>query len=653
MILLAKGSNRSKEKIIVKTKTQAKVKKKKVIAISKGNRGKRTRTSALTHIKIKQQHSTVHKNMIYPNTDKLPPKKWKIAERKRQNKILKEYRENNVIPFMYPFRARDYVPLDYFEKNLEEADIISEKDLPKLPRGKKRREQLLKQKPFLNITGKKIGKTAGNQIQTQMFTYKDWDTIGKRKQFIGRFAGLFTQPKGKPISRDVIGTDHGIPAPTLYKPRVNKKGKVTGEIWVDNDDAGHNIAYILNMYAFKNPFIKNVRFALSKELKAPDLIKANRFMAISLLNTLGTRQSDALIDALTDEKTGLGEDSLKYRREGTVTNLKPSEPLLQISNRVYKSMEKAEFDVLLIGKRITFDGEDDTGIPIKEIKRRKPPVLIFEPYPETKERVRRLDSDMLLRVLVERHQLEPDSAQNLMESLHNQGWITYPRTKTETAQEEPIRLLRPVDKDKQFNRRFDRETMQRYKKGFEGTTQEKNILDLVKQAEKSYPKENFIQDGEWVLKSGKFEAREDGLLIAGEQAKFSDKEFDIEIAKRGITPERLTNYLTTERIGTPATRTAELSRLKQAGIISLKEGRYILDQRGLYLVATLRVLEEENVPTAKQLTVKIRKAKNVKQMVAIINKFKLIPRDYLKNRISEEARLLVRAESDLTYLDSF
>lgn len=595
------------------------------------------RSSKYKKLAIRQKHLVIKDNQLYPNYDtRIIPAKWSKEKKKEQVEILKDYERRNIVPFMFPFGARDYVGYQQLKDSLPVVDIVSEKPLSELEKiGKKR------------FPSKSVHSTAGNNIQTQIFSVKQ----GGDKT--GKWVGFYTQPKGKPKARK--GKDKfGNPVPTLAVPREF--------IMVDDDNAGHYIAYTVNMYAFGKPYKQNVLFTGSSEKDPvkPKKVKVNRFIAKSITDSLALRQNDALVDAV---QLNLGKKALLYRREGEPTQLNLSEQLLQITREVHRTMLSTNIQVKTIDGKFEFE-----NVNVEAFNEGKP-VLYFKPDPITSKKVRRLDSDTMLRIAVRKFQIEPDSAQAILESLHNQGWISYPRAGVEKAREEPIELLRPVDRkvngkwnaDAGFNRKFSsmlkkssHDERRELEKGFSGTTQEREILELVKQAEIAFIKqENFIQDGDWILESGDRILRTEGDLIAGEPDKYTDDIFDVIVTARGITPLKLTNYLTKKNIGTPATRTSEMSKLKSAGILTLKDDRYILDKKGLYLVATLRVIEEEDVPTALELQEQIREATKIAEFEKIVNDYVLLDREYLAKRIKEEAESLVEAEADLSFLDSF
>ncbi len=57
--------------------------------------------------------------------------------------------------------------------------------------------------------------------------------------------------------------------------------------------------------------------------------------------------------------------------------------------------------------------------------------------------------------------------------------------------------------------------------------------------------------------------------------------YSVKIRREGTTPSDLIKYLNRNNISTPATRTAQLAELKQAGIITLIDKHYVIDKRGI------------------------------------------------------------------------
>jgi len=188
---------------------------------------------------------------------------------------------------------------------------------------------------------------------------------------------------------------------------------------------------------------------------------------------------------------------------------------------------------------------------------------------------------------------------------------------------------------------------------------------LIVEANKSYNKdvkENFIKFGYWELRSGDKSWKTEDTIFSGDPVTYNTDAFDIAISNdRGTTPEDLTNYMVKIKIGTPATRTQQLARLKTAGIINLRNDRYVLDTRGLYLASAGKLQDNimiggnkvklDNILLYHQQ--EIKKAKTVKELEKIVNGFPIFDRSEFSKLISKKAKEMVQEESDLAYLESF
>jgi hypothetical protein len=528
---------------------------------------------------------------------RLPPKKSrKVSELKEQKILLKQYEEDNLYPVYYPNQSKNIVNLEELRNNLPEYKIIAEKP-----------EYISKDEKEVGVT------TKGNQVQTRYFDENLY--------------GVFYQKASK-ASKDN-------PAPTLYKIADN------GEIRVDDDDAGHYIAYIINAYAMDNLKLKNVRFNNQGELQVIDMKKAMRFRAKNILDSAGFQQNKALTDAIRDN---LGKNALVYRDQGNNKQLNVSEQKLQIANFVHSDRVDLDVDLVDQPTNLTFDYR------LEDIPDGQKPMLEFESYQDQK--VQRLNSDMLLRAAVKKLNLEPDSAQALIETLHRQEWITYPRASVEKAEEVPIK----IEEGKKVE-------------DFTGTFQERQLLELVEASENAYNEDkNFIRYGDWVLKTeggAEITKGRSQILFAGDKEQYLTEEFDIRIAPRGISPEELTTELISNDIGTAATRTSLLQELKQAGIISSRKDRYIIDNRGLYFVAAYNVLKRElttngEIKNVKNLTRKMKSIEIAGKMqqevlaeyAAVVNQYKILDREELARKVKAEAKVIIEKEADLTELEA-
>lgn len=538
-----------------------------------------------------------NKQFLYPDLQKEEIPTSTSASKKEQEKWLEdswkkhqEYKKLGLIPFYYPndtYKVVDpkkFNDLQYYQIVAEKKELLSKEEQ--------------KEKKFFISTG--------NKINTQVLN--------------GRWVGVYFQ------------RDSGVKASNP----ISKLAKAQ-EIRVDNNDIGHVIAFNYNLYGWNDPFRKNVRIVGLEGLQSPDPFKVSRAYSKSILDSLATRQNNAVRDSI---RNIISPNALKYRNlDGVTSDVKISEQKLQIARAVMD--RRAKIHVRTVERDFTFYHT------IEDFKE-KTPVLYFEAIETTPKP---LDTDTLLKVIVKKFRIEPDSAQATLEQLHNTGWITYPRKDQMDASLEPIRL--------QEGKKLE---------DFTGTIQEHEILRIVNEADIYYKKgEQFIQLGQWILQSGDLilksptdEGKEKGQIetrLATEPEKYNHEDFDIMVLKDNVTPDELLAFLITHNIGTPATRTTQLSELKQAGIITLKEGGYQLDQRGFFFVAGLNVLEENDLKSAIQLQEELRQVKEtdnyIEEFKNIVNKYKFLDQSYLTEEISKEGKRLLEAEQDLAYLEKF
>lgn len=562
---------------------------------------------------------------------------------KEQTTYLNQYQKDDQIPFYNPRNAIDVINPNRMKTDLPKVFIAYEKAETIKKPSEKVLEEFGYTKAEISAIKKKLDKgksTSGNKIQTQVFP----KSVDRKTKY--EFSGLFTQNDANP-SRDK-------PFPTLYNPEF---------IAVDDDNIGHLIAYQLNMYAHKKPFNDNVYIGKSKfwnpkaKPTSVNPVRVNRALGKSVIDSINTRQNGAIIDAITDANGGV--NVLKYRdADGKTKDIKPSKQLVQMVDRIHEDMREIKLEVYVS------DRSNPIIFPYKvHLFEETTPTLEFDLTKQV-ERQRTLDSDMLLRAAVRRYDLEPDSVQRILENLNNQGWITYPRTEKEKAEAEDVdvRLEDNVEIiDSQIWQEIEvkegRKIVRREKRLFKGTNVERNILELVIDAHSSFEKDtDFLIEGNWILKSGEKELiSETDFLISGDEIKYTDDQFDIRLGeKRGITPESLTVYLTKNKIGTPATRTAQLARLKNAGMITLQNDRYVLDQRALYLVSAHKVLDELQLLEQYDLAIGIvAESKDAKEISQVINDYQIVDRDFYAEWIKKFGDAYVEAEDDLAYLEEF
>jgi hypothetical protein len=292
--------------------------------------------------------------------------------------------------------------------------------------------------------------------------------------------------------------------------------------------------------------------------------------------------------------------------------------------------------------------------------------------------------------VTDRFGIEGDSAQALIESLHKTGWITYPRVSADP--------VTPTKISFQEGRTFEQ---------FSGTAQERHILQVINDSELAETQGiPYLSVGAWVLnldttiddQPSELDLVQEkvdltkNLAILKEKMEgtnkvvYTDDQFDIDINRDGRKPDELLNLMIEEEIGTPATRTQLLTRLKSAGVISLRNGRYRLDRRGIYFVAFYNYLhpkapEEIEVDVGEPAPVdtteepeRTVKARNkelfalddpnldnkafLQQLQQIVRGFKGIKGSpeitgSIKDEIRKEVKRLMEVEEDLARLESF
>jgi len=364
---------------------------------------------------------------------------------------------------------------------------------------------------------------------------------------------------------------------------------------------------------------KNVRFDNQGELQKADKIKAHRFFSKSIVDSASYERNKFIAKILKDE-VGL---KLAYRdSDGKTKNVAVSEQKLAICKYLYS--KDVVLDVQTPDRKISFDYDlqdiDDNAI------------IKLEFIPD-KRKVQNLNSDDLLNAIVQRHQIEPDTTQALLENLYHSGWINYPRADIEKAEDVPIKLVKPIE-------------------DFRGGVLEKNILQMIDNANNAFASgENYIQFGNWVLKAdNKIIAKEKMLNFADMPKTYNDEEMNITVRTEGKTRENITDYLISEKIATPATRTVMLSQMKQAGIISVKDSLYQLDTRGIIFASAYEVLKQKSF-TAIDLKRKLDKAQSISEFKQILSNIRPID-DFVKNEIVKMMNVVLEYEDDLKRIDA-
>jgi len=521
--------------------------------------------------------------------------------------------------------STDYFPVSY-SKKLQKAELAKHQSFKKA------------NLPVFYKTvraGKK-----GFRSSNKAYTLSELREGIQKKDILVEKSGLLTDKEKNSLDY-VSVTGQNLQAKTngqVYKGLFSQDGLEVPfydveTIRVDNDDAGHYIAYLNNLYAYgKNK--ENTEFGSSREPQYPDPVKANRFYSKQIISSLSTQRNKVIHDAVKDS---LDEDTqssaLAYKDSaGNMQDLSLSEEQCAMVDFALRDQFKLKIttsDNLMVS--IPYDGRD--------IKNDIKPVLTWKADSYEPEEVIPVNSDTLLKETVKRLNIEPDQAQILIEALYREGWINYPRADIVKADDEPIHLKRDFE-------------------GFKGSIQEKEILNIIYQADK-HRKEGkmFIEKGVWVLKVDKDELTSNRSSKAIDQPNiYDDSQFDIKIVERGVSPEEMMDFLLLENqeIGTPATRTNILSALKASGILTLSKDRvYLVDRRGMYLSAANEYYTENNIKSGIILKKELSATDSFDEITDLTNQFQQINRDKTSKFIAAKAVVLIERENDITTLDSY
>jgi hypothetical protein len=517
-------------------------------------------------------------------------------QKEEQIRIFNDYKKNNMTPFYTGYLALTLVPVEFFD-NLEAVDLLAEKS--EFLTGKK---------------GTKESTSSGNKLNTRMRDYV--------------YSGMFTQKDGKPTKEN--------PAPTLFK---------TKQIRVDNDEIGMLTAFTNNMYALKDPFAKTVW--VKKDQKwvnvRPDVLLVNRGLGKSMMDSLGFEQGKILKKIVNQDigkvigKKSKREDVMKYRTpQGETVDLSLSEQQLSI---VYAALPKyATLEVTTPTGVINFEWK------VKDIETNfRTGSLKFIPQKSPVER-KHLTSDTLVLSVATRFDMDSVLIQTLAESLHRQGWITYPRVDMGKAEQENFGVKIEEGKDIA---------------DFNGSIQEKNILTVIQKANESLEKGfDFIQHGVWQLILG-YEEREDNTILsksttiyfADLDQEFSHEQFSVKLFKKGISSLKMTEYLINNDIGTSANRVQYLSELEQAGILSLHVENnikhYTVDQRGFYMKAAYEFLLDNPNSSAIAIGNQIKRSNKVEEIINLLNTFEPVDVSEFTNYVNDKVKEYKEEEKDL------
>jgi len=466
----------------------------------------------------------------YQNHHIIAPKqypKFPSNEKGRNNTIKRnKYINEGKIPFLYSSAHKqtymrspttEIVPIPLFS-DLPEVDILQEK------------------KYDVDTTGKTVNSTKGQNIQAV------FDNNMELK-------GLWTQQSAKDD-----------PIPNFAKAK---------EIWVDQDDTGHYIAYLNNLYAFDDPLRKNVRFHTSSGLEPsfdqePTHIneaKALRFLAKNYVNSAAYRRNLRVSSPVI--KNIIGEEALTYRTtEGNNKTFDLGEQKLAICYFIF------EPTVTLLVKThdttISFDDHIPEDINIKETDN---PKLYF--IPDSNQKITLLTSDAMIKLMVQNLDLEPDQSQRTLEQLYWSKWINYPRSDTRKAEFEPIYPLKDY-------------------REYKGSLQEKQVLKIVHEANEAYKQgKNYTETGTWFLHhKGEIMAQKIGIKTPEILAEYDRDSYDIRVIRDGKTKHDIVNFIEDNDIGTPATRMNQWENLIQAGMIKKVGDLYTVDTRGIVMAST-------------------------------------------------------------------
>jgi hypothetical protein len=552
---------------------------------------------------------------IFPKPELVPKKRGKgfivsserdLQKWEKQKRKFDDYLEKDMIPFWKPAnRTEELVNPSWFNNpsNFKKVDVLAEKP------------------EFLeDVTGKTTATTRGNRINTRMRRYSFW--------------GLFTQNsayRGSPPNK--------LPTPLIFR---------SNHIRVDNDDIGHLIAFQNNMYnpEIKDPFSKTMYTNKDGEWIQTDIdpFRVKRALVKSMFDSIGFENSKVVNDVLQEK---LGSRALNYRdSQGQNQRLTLSEQKLAIADKI--------LDEKILITSNTHDGREINfnwklgNIPDFE---RKDANIYFKDIKEwnTELESKQLNTDDLLIAVSTKHNIVSTTTQSLLESLHNQGWITYPRSdQDKTEFEGGIKLLKPLNE-------------------FRGSQDELKILRTIQEAninlENGRP---FITYGKWILRLGDTELEtEKKSLLAGEKTVYNSGEFTTKTKKIGVTDQELLRFLIDNEIGTPATRTSQISELRQAGIISSKTNEkgeivYTGDQRAIAMKLAYQILidpDNENLEKAKissglLLSQKAKNSKTQAELEQTLNQFKPVNIGEFKEALEVDFNNYLEAELDRTRIDN-
>ena len=524
---------------------------------------------------------------------------WKEA-RIIHEKRRKEYQKKDLVPILHPIRGKKKVGnkqpgnevVDIKElKKIPKVDILHEKGYPQLDEHKN--DSLLS--------------TGGQNLQN---VYSD----------NLEYKGVFFQD-------------------STHEEPINHFA-VANEIWVDSDDAGHYIGYMNNLFTRTDkkgnpdPFYPNVRFKTKDGFTTPKAVtehQAMRFWVGNHIDSAGYRRNLVLSAPVVRQL--VGKKALSYRSaQGKNVTFKLSEQKLAICNAIYNPKK------LIIIK--TADIPSGISFPFIAhdimIKPEDKPILAFTRNKE--QELTRLTSDDMIKIMVDTMQLEPDQAQSTLEALYQAEWINYPRSDTTKAEHEHIYLLKDINK-------------------FEGTNIEKQTLQIIKDSETAYKSgSNYKDNGTWKLMNKKTVlVSTKGYKLPYMKKEYTKDEFDITIQSKGINSSDLTQFISDNEIGTPATRMTQFAELKEAGIVKKIGDVYVVDKRGLILSATYDYYNE-NSWSVINLKQQLKDEESVDRMIDLLGFIQPLTKEEKNKAIKEikaVSKELIEGEKDIATLDGF
>lgn len=526
-------------------------------------------------------------------------KKFEIefnAAGNRQKAIYDSYLRKDLIP-VYIGKSSELIPIQMFS-DLPKTEWVAESS--QKMEGRLTKSDLKDEEKFRTLRG--------NQIQTQ---------ISKKT---GKFVGFYYQNKKKENFM-----------PTLFNAE---------KIRVDPDAIGHFQAWFIQEYA--NPDLKFYNENFKEYSLNFDL--AMRGMSSSILDSKAFFRNRIVKKVIKD---AFGSSALAWLpKGGKPRDLSVSDQMVRACGLIVQ--DSVDIEVSSPDFVATFPWKK-----IHEFKEQKPK-LVFKV--KGKPKIEPLDSDTLLRIGMRKMKMESTAVQNLLEALYQQRWISYPRANITKAEAEPIRIRNPKT-GKVIEDGHKAQAL--VKKEFKGTLHEKQLIDLIVKSQIALKqKKPFLQEGHWELVSGDLSLdskRKDYLLIVGEPTVYVSNQIDIDVGERGVREEDLVADLIYENVATPSTRTAMLEELKNAGVLSRRANKLILDRRGYYLAALDKFYTENEIERSYQLK-NILPNLNVKQMKTVVSSFDWIPDESARKAemnkyLKKEANALLKAEEDLAYLD--